>query len=175
MRLWLLVAVVCIVQEFTTTNAVLLTAYHAGYSLWIIHAMYAAGTVIDFFAGYWFGLWVYRRTKENKLGKWAERFVQTYVLRLGSIGKRYILFIIGALNFTAMDSFIVPWMEISVSEAFIILFSANMLWYAFQWAFVLGINFFFPSPLEAVIAVIIISLVGVVAWKVFFKRLLGRW
>jgi hypothetical protein len=175
MKLWLLIALVCVVQEFASTNAVLITAYRDGYPLLAIHALYAAGTIIDFFAGYWLGAWVHRRSAGSRWAKWADDFVQTYVARLGAIGKRYLLFVIGALNFTYMDAFIVPWVGVSWLEAFVIFFCANALWYAFQWAFILGVNLFFPSPLDALFAVVAVSLVVVVVWKLGSKKIFGRW
>lgn len=175
MRLWLLVIFACIIQEFTTTNAILLSAYHVGYSLWVIHAIYLAATVADFFVGYWLGLWVYRHLSGSRFAHWAERFVERYVERLGTTGKRYLLFLIGAFNFTYLNAFLVPWLRVSWEEAFIIFVSANLVWYALQWAFILGVNLLFPNPLEALAAIVVFSLAGIACWKLGAKRLLSRW
>src|ERR1039458_763204 len=113
--LWLLVVVVSIVQEFTSTAAVLLAAYRAGLSIWIINAIWVTATIAEIYVGSALGKWAERRFPNAKPTQWGKKIAGIARRNIGKGGKKFLLFSLGFLMFAPIVAFAAAWLDVPLA------------------------------------------------------------
>lgn len=115
MKLWLLLALMFLIQEPISTGAVLLEAYQLHYSIWIIHALFCAATLLDILIGYYAASYIDRKFGDQRLVAWAKAKFEKFDAFVGEKGKIAALIVYAPIIFPFSGIFI-PWLDISLTE-----------------------------------------------------------
>jgi membrane protein DedA with SNARE-associated domain len=169
MTVWLLLIVALIIQETATAAAAFSLATQHHIPIWLIHILWAAGTLFDMYIGYIVGQFVRERYHTSRVVARVNRFVEKIRQPLGQYGDRMVLTALATINFPYLNTFIAPWLGTTMKTSFIFTFIGNAIWYALLWLTILGTNTFLKGPAS------IFVVVGVVVVVFFvFERILKR-
>jgi membrane protein YqaA with SNARE-associated domain len=138
MSLWLLITIALTLQEGLSVLAVLVRAYQLHYSLWAIHAIWLAVTVIQISLAYYFGKWIQKKFKESKFERWAEKYAHKLEASIDKNGEKIALMLLSSIISPAIAAFLASWLEIPFSSVFVFALLGDAFWYASTWATVLG-------------------------------------
>jgi membrane protein YqaA with SNARE-associated domain len=138
MSLWLLITLALTLQEGLSVLAVLLRAYQLQYSLWVIHAIWLAVTIIQITVAYHLGKWIQKRFKESKFERWAEKSAHKLETSIDKNGEKLALVLLSSIISPAIAAFLASWLEIPFSSIFVFTLLGDAFWYASTWATVLG-------------------------------------
>ncbi len=168
--LWSFIAFALLLQETATADAALFAAQQAHLDLWVVHAVWAAATAVDIWIGFLAGTMARSAWGDTRIGRFAERWAETLRAFMGERGAKWTLTLLGLVNFPWANAFIAAWLERDYRAAFLFIFLGDALWYALEWAIVLGIWSVLPNPHVAIFVVIFGALaLGAVAKWIFGK------
>ena len=174
MRLWIFIIFVFIVQEFVSTNTVLFEVRQYHYNIWLVHLIFILATLFDIWLGYFLGKWLQKTLKQNRLMVWTSKWANKINNFMGKKGNRFSLILLGASNYPYLDSFLVSWLEVPLKDVFLYLLIGELIWYAIEWLFVLGIKTIVPNPYEAVYILIGASILLSIIIRLASKKLANR-
>lgn len=157
MTLWLLLALVFIIQEPISTSVILLEAYQSHYNLWLIHLLFTVITVGEIIIGYYLGRWIEEKFSTSRFVASLKKRVDGFSAFVGKYGKVVGLIVFIPLAFP-LTAIIVPWFEVSLTEAVIYVFIGEVIfWYAYEWLLVLGVHSFITDSRWALGAILLVS------------------
>jgi hypothetical protein len=158
MKIWVLLFVAFLFQEPISSAAVLINAYHLGYSVYLIHAIFIFSTTLDICIGYWVGGHIKNYAGRNKFINYLLAKVSLY--KVSSHGKnisKLILFIFSPVAFP-ITAFLTPALGFTFLESLILLLVGEIvLWYGPLWLVVYGLHTFF-APYVWLITLMLIAL-----------------
>jgi membrane protein YqaA with SNARE-associated domain len=163
MSLWLLIISALTVQEGLSTDAVLLEAVHAHYSVWIIHAIWLFVTVVQTLAGYFLGKWIRRRFADTKMERWFEKSARKLEASIGKQGEAVALVLGSAIVSPAATAFLAAWLDISLTKILAFVVLGDFIWYALTWVTVVGATTIISDLKYGVVIVFVIAVVWLIA------------
>lgn len=170
MQLYFLLFGVFLIQEPVLTNALLLEAFQYHAILWMVHILFVLTTLFDAVVLYIIGAWAHNKFPTNRIILYAKRKGDEFSLFAGKNGKRAALAIYGPMIFPA-SAFVAPWFRVSFFEAIFFLTIGDIIfWYIPEWVVVLGVKTFIPDPIDALYAVIAVSLLLLFCVRYVKKR-----
>jgi len=172
MLLWLFITIVLLGEEFASSTAVFLVAYHAHINIWIIHGIWLVAVIVDILVGYALGKYAEKSFATSRFEKWMEKSAALIEKRIGTRGESFSLIVLGFLNFPYVNSFAAAWLTLPFWEMFFSIFIGSLFWYIFEWMVVIGIITFVPVNL---IPAVVIALAAGVLLTVFFRQGHKKW
>ena len=174
MQLWFALVGVFILQETVSTNAVLYTAYIAGYSLVLIHALFISMTIVDTAMGYVIGLLVQRRLAHMKAVVRVREMAAHVEHVAGKNGQRLALVLLGVVAFPHFNGLVASLLPIAPAESITLVCIGDILWYASQWLLVLGIHLLLPDPILTLVGILCVSVILVVVFRLITRKFFSR-
>jgi membrane protein YqaA with SNARE-associated domain len=141
--LWLSLIFALIVQEFASAGAALIAAQQNHLNFWLVNVVWLCGTIFDILFGYLLA----KRLKTVVHPRWvqhSERRVKRLQARIGKYGENIALLLLAIIDYPWLNSFIGSWLDIPFKNILICTLIGNLVWYAIEWAGVLGIVTFAP-------------------------------
>jgi hypothetical protein len=168
-RVWFLVVVALVVQEFTSTAVALLAARDAGFNLWLVHAIWLGVTVLEIVIGFVVGTWTQRKFSGSRAARWAESFSVRLHGKIGNHGKNFFLTVLSFLSFAWLAGFVASWIDVPFMNILLFSVLGEAIWYLFEWAVALGLLAISPNIQTALVSVIL-SGIGVTAVFFFVRK-----
>ncbi len=167
MALYLGIIATFLIQEFASVAAALVAAHNNHLNLWIVHAIWLAGTIVDILVGYYVGQWL-RETSDIAWVKRYEKKLNDWRERLGDRGVDTALTLLAIIDYPWINAFAASWIDIPFRSVFLFTLLGNAIWYGLELATVFGLiavapDFTYWIIGGAAIAFVLLALFGY--WK----------
>jgi membrane protein YqaA with SNARE-associated domain len=170
MNLWLLLALVFIIQEPISSSVILLQAYQSHYNVLLITLLFSAITIAEIIIGYYLGLWIEKKFGRHKLMASIKKRLDAFSAFIGKYGKVIGLIVFAPIIFP-ISAIFVPWFEVSLAEAVAYVFIGELIfWYAYEWLIVFGVHSFVADSRWALLVILVVS----VALSVGVRMMMGK-
>ncbi len=168
--LLIIIILALIVQEPATTDATLFQARQNHFNILLIHLIWLIATCIDIFLGFYLGKWIQKTFKGSRFEVFSNKWADKIERFIGRNGEKFVLILLGIINFPYINSFLASWLKLSFRNIFILIFIGDTIWYAIEWAINLGVRSLIPDPHLALYIIVGTALI----LSIFYKTLLNK-
>ncbi|MDE2213390.1 MAG: hypothetical protein KGJ34_02575 [Patescibacteria group bacterium] len=170
MRLWLALVGVFLLQETVSTNAALYSAYSLGYNPWLIFILFLCMTGVDTLMGYGIGVWLQHSFSHMRFIEKVRSVASRIEQATGRAGRRLSLILLGAIAFPHFNGLVASTLPLSAYESIPLLCLGDLLWFGAEWLVVIGVHTFIPNPVEALVGILLVSVVLIVGGRMLVQR-----
>ena len=174
LKIWAFIVFALFLQEPATTDAALFQARSHDLNLWLVHLIWIIATTIDIWLGFKIGKWLQRFYAGTKFETFSKRWAIRVENYIGKKGERFVLVLLGVINFPWANSFLASWLNLDYRNMFTFIFIGDALWYALEWGINLGVRNIIPNPHLAIYVVILGGLLLGVISKTILNKVLKK-
>jgi hypothetical protein len=139
-----------------------------------VHLVWIVATAIDIWLGFKIGKWLKRFWSGTKF----ETFSKTWAARIehfiGKKGEKFVLMLLGVINFPWANSFLFSWLDWDYRTMFIFIFIGDAIWYALEWGINVGVRSIIPDPHLTIYMVVLGGLSFGIISKLILNRVLKK-
>lgn len=148
-------------QEAISMNVLIFATRHVLYPVLLIHTLFVVGTIIDILFGFWFGLWLKRRTVNTKISGYIQKTSDRFSLGTKRYRRWLALLLLGNFSLPYINACIAGYLEMPFWESLFFIFVGNVASYVITWLIVIGVSSVTKNLYIAFAVVVIIAIGGI--------------
>ncbi|MCX6757747.1 MAG: hypothetical protein NTZ44_02625 [Candidatus Nomurabacteria bacterium] len=171
-KIWIFILITLFIQEPASTDAAIFQIRTLHINIFLINFIWIIATVFDIWFGYKVGKFVQKKFKDTRFELWSFRWAGRIENFIGQKGKKFVLILLGIINFPYANSFLASWLTLSFKDIFTYLFIGDVLYWAIEWGINIGVRSFVIDPHLALYIVIGAGLLLLVISKIILSKVL---
>jgi hypothetical protein len=170
MSFWLVIILTLVVQEGISTIAVLLRAEQLHYSLWAIHILWLVIASLEIAIAYRVGKLVQKSFADSKFERWVKTHVRNFEASIDKRGENVGLLLLSLIISPFVAAFLASWLDISFTNIFFFTLLGDGLWYASEWATVVGAQALLAQAKLVGLVILVVAGLAFTAFKYSRKK-----